>query len=157
MKWLSRRSVLLKDFKEYALSLTEQVREETKKIADTAQCPVIYLQSSKQSKEDLAKQIAATNGVREGLVCVLTSVEQCQTFTVGPNAKTKHLELRPLQGKCLHQYFYYLHPAFQINGFGNRDLRPLLFDQPASVTTVEGHRQSARVTRLLQAKRAGIN
>ena len=112
MKWLSRRSVLLKDFKEYALSLTDQVRAETKRIAEAAQCPVIYLQSSTQSKEDLAMQIAATNEVREGLVCVLTSVEQCQTFTVGPNAKTKHLELRPHKGKCLHQYFYYLHPEW---------------------------------------------
>ena len=112
MKWLSRRSVLLKDFKEYALSLTDQIRAETKRIAEAAQCPVIYLQSSTQSKEDLAKQIAAANDVREGLVCVLTSVEQCQTFTVGPNAKTKHLELRPLKGKCLHQYFYYLHPEW---------------------------------------------
>ena len=285
MKWLSRRSVLLKDFKEYALSLTDQVREETKRIAEAAQCPVIYLQSSTQSKEDLAKQIAAANGVREGLVCVLTSVEQCQTFTVGPNAKTKHLELRPLKGKCLHQYFYYLHPEwgwshvrlqtwlpftvhvvingrdwlarqlqqagvayekrdncfvdvadpegpkqwrklrkgvsdlsrraqvsqaantrylealstvdhpetlgtttgslsrptawkgrrvralnplgpddgrllqaisrgeFQINGFRNRNLRPLLFDQPASPTTQEGKHQSAKVTRLLRLLR----
>jgi len=110
MKWLSRRSVLLKSFKEYALSMTDEIREQTKRLAEAAQCPVIYLQSSSHSKEDLAQRIAASNGVREGLVCVLTCVEQCQTFTVGPSAQTKHLELRPHKGKCLHQYFYYLHP-----------------------------------------------
>ena len=42
---------------------------------------------------------------------------------------------------------------FQINGFRNRDLRPLLFDQPASPTTREGKRQSAKVTRLLRLLR----
>jgi len=112
MKWLSRRSVLLKDFKEYAMSLTEQMRAETERIAEAAQCPIIYLHSSTTSKEDLAKQIAADNGVREGLVCVLTCVELCQTFTVGPNAQTKRLELRSFKGKCLHQYFYYQHPEW---------------------------------------------
>ena len=112
MKWLSCRSVLLKDFKEYAMSLTDQARAETERIAETARCPVHYLPSSTTSKEDFAKQIAAANGVREGLVCVLTCVELCQTFTVGPNAMTKHLELRSFKGKCLHQYFYYLHPEW---------------------------------------------
>jgi hypothetical protein len=41
----------------------------------------------------------------------------------------------------------------QIRGFGNRDLRSLLFDNPASPTTVAGHRQSAKVTRLLRLLR----
>jgi len=112
LKWLSRRSVLLKDFKEYAMSLTDQLRAETERIAEAAQCPVHYLHSSTTSKEDFAKRIAAANGVREGLVCVLTCVELCQTFTVGPDAKTKHLELRSFKGKCLHQYFYYRHPEW---------------------------------------------
>lgn len=110
MKWLSCRSVLLKDFKEYAMSLTDMARAETERIAEAARCPVHYLHSSTTSKEDFAKQIAAANGVREGLVCVLTCVEVCQTFTVGPNANRKLLELRSFKGKCLHQYFYYLHP-----------------------------------------------
>jgi hypothetical protein len=42
---------------------------------------------------------------------------------------------------------------FTIQGFRNQDLRALLFDQPASPTTIEGHRQSAKVTRLLRLLR----
>ena len=83
--WLWHRQVLLKNFKGYALSLTDQLREETKCIADAANCPVRYLERSWESKEDHAKRIAADNKVREGLVCVLTAVEPCQTFNVGPN------------------------------------------------------------------------
>ena len=112
MNWLWHRQVKLKDFKEHALSLTDQVRKETERIADAAKCPVIYLESSRVSKEDLAKEIAEANHVRQGLACVLTCVEPCRTFMVGPNAQTKHIELRSFQGKCLHQYFYYVHPEW---------------------------------------------
>jgi len=43
---------------------------------------------------------------------------------------------------------------FHINGFRNQDLRQLLFEQPASLTTTEGCRQSGKVTRLLRLLRA---
>jgi len=110
--WLCLTGILLKDFKEFALSLTEQVRETTRKLADAAKRPVIYLASSALSKEAVAQDIAAADRISEGLVCVLTCVEPCRTFTVGPNAETKHIELRSFEGKCLHQYFYYQDPQW---------------------------------------------
>jgi hypothetical protein len=61
-------------------------------------------------KEDVAKAVAHRDGITEGLVCVLTAVEPCMTFTVGPNREAKKLELRLFQGKCLHQYFYLIDP-----------------------------------------------
>lgn len=97
---------LLKDFRGWALSLTKRVREATEALASAAGRPIRYLASSQQRKEDLARDIAAADGVREGLICVLSCVEPCLTFQVGPNAQTKRLELRALQGKCLHYYFY---------------------------------------------------
>lgn len=106
--WLAK--VLLKDFRGWAQSLTERVREATEVLANTAGRPIRYLASSQQRKEDLACEIAAADGIREGLICVLTCVEPCLTFRVGPNAQTKRLELRPLEGKCLHHYFYVQHP-----------------------------------------------
>jgi len=110
--WLWHRQVLFKNFKDYALSLTDQLREETKRIADAAQCPMLYLERSWESKEDQARRIATANNVHEGLVCVLTAVEPCQTFNVGPNPRTKEIEVRSFRGKCLHQYFYYIHPEW---------------------------------------------
>lgn len=112
MGWLWRRQVLLKDFKPFAQSLTEQMRKESEQIAKAADRPMPYLDSSAVSKEEFAQRIAQTRGVREGLVCVLRCVEPCRTFEVGPNAKTKHLELRSYWGKCLHHYFYYIHPRW---------------------------------------------
>jgi hypothetical protein len=112
MNWLWHRQVLLKDFKSFALSLTDHLRKESEQIAETAGCPMPYLHSSSVSKEERAQQIARNRGVREGLVCVFRCVEPCRTFEVGPNRSKKELELRSFQGKCLHHYFYYIHPQW---------------------------------------------
>jgi hypothetical protein len=108
--WLNRANVLLKDFKGYAMGLTERIRQATCDLAEKAGRPVVYLQSSSLRKEDFARDIAERDAVTEGLVCVLTAVEPCMTFTVGPNREAKRLELRSHQGKCLHQYFYLMDP-----------------------------------------------
>ena len=108
--WLSHTSVLLKHFRDYAMGLTDQIKQATANIAETAGRPVHYLASSSLRKEGLARDIAERDGITEGLVCVLTSVEPCMTFAVGPNRKAKKLELRSFQGKCLHQYFYLIDP-----------------------------------------------
>lgn len=108
--WLHRANVLLKDFKDYAMGLTERIKQATAELADRAGRPVVYLPSSSLRKEDLAREIAERDGVAEGLVCVLTAVEPCLTFAVGPCREAKRLELRRHHGKCLHQYFYLIDP-----------------------------------------------
>jgi hypothetical protein len=108
--WLCRANVLLKDFRGYAMGLTDQIKQATSALAAKAGRPVIYLRSSSLRKEDFARDIAERDGIAEGLVCVLTAVEPCMTFTVGPNREAKRLELRSFQGKCLHQYFYLIDP-----------------------------------------------
>lgn len=108
--WLWHANVLLKDFKAYAMELTDTIRQATQRFADEAQRPLQYLHSSSTRKEDFARMIAEQDHVTQGLVCVLTCVEPCLTFTVGPNRAAKKLELRSFTGKCLHQYFYLIDP-----------------------------------------------
>lgn len=108
--WLSRADVLLKDFRDYAMGLTDQIKQATKDLAEKAGRPECYLASSSLRKEEFARDIAKRDGIDEGLVCVLKAVEPCMTFTVGPNREAKKLELRSHQGKCLHQYFYLIDP-----------------------------------------------
>ena len=108
--WLGHANVLLKDFRDYAKGLTDRIKQATKDLVEKAERPLTYLHSSSLRKEDLARNIAQRDSITEGLVCVLTAVEPCYTFTVGPNRKEKKLELRSHQGKCLHQYFYVIDP-----------------------------------------------
>jgi len=108
--FLCENKVRLTQFTTWAKGLTNQIVEASERIAATAKRPMIYLYSSSTSKEELALKIAKDEGISEGLVCVFKCVESCITFKVGPNAATKRIELRRIQAKCAHYYFYMLHP-----------------------------------------------
>jgi hypothetical protein len=110
--WLAGSGVLLKHFRSYAMELTERVRQSTERLAAAENRPVKYLNSGGIRKEELARQIAERDGIASGLVCVLSAVEPCMTFTVGPNRAAKRLELRYHQAKCLHHYFYLIDPQW---------------------------------------------
>ncbi|MGE4002618.1 MAG: hypothetical protein AB7I48_20650, partial [Planctomycetaceae bacterium] len=104
--WLPRTNVLLKDFKGSAMRLTDTIKQATQQLVEREGRPLESLSSSSIRKEDYAKGIAQRDGIRRGLVCVLSAVEPCITFSVGPNRQAKKREVRRLQGKRLHQYFY---------------------------------------------------
>ena len=110
MSWLWRAKVLLKDFKEYSMGLTDQIKQSTKDLAQQQERPIQYLPSSSVRKENVARKIAEQDGITEGLVAVLTAVEPCKTFQVRRNREAKKLELHSHNGKCLHQYFYLIDP-----------------------------------------------
>jgi hypothetical protein len=61
-------------------------------------------------KEDYVRDIAERDGVAEGLICVLATLESCRSF------KLRYGEGRPrlayAQPKCLCLYFYFLDPEF---------------------------------------------
>lgn len=112
MKFLSYLSVLLKDFREWAQSLTDMQRKATQKYAADARRPVRYLNSSQVRKEDLIREIAAQDGITEGLIAVLSCVEPCSTWHVRKHALTQRLVLEPELKKCLFHYFYFQHRQF---------------------------------------------
>lgn len=110
MSYLSLLSVLLKDFKKYAQHCTSVVRESTAALALAAGRPLQYVASGGTRKEEIAREIAARDHIESGLICVLTCVEPCYSFEVGPNREQKRLELRYGSSKCRHDYFYVQDP-----------------------------------------------
>jgi hypothetical protein len=115
--FLSRSGVLLKDFGRFAEKQTERIKAGARQVAEDAGRPYIYLDSphtarSGQSKEQIAREIAERDGVREGLIGVLAVVEPCSAFDVRGNRKTHRLEVVRRNRKCLHFYFYLMHPEF---------------------------------------------
>jgi hypothetical protein len=110
--YLQAKKVLLKDFKGFAVALTDRVKSTALALSEKARRPYLYLASSQTRKETLARDIARRDGVQEGLIAVLSCVEMCKTYFVRGNKETKKLELRLDWGKCQHLYFYYIHPAF---------------------------------------------
>lgn len=61
-------------------------------------------------KEDLARRIAEEDGITAGLVCVLAAVEPCSSFAIHKNRQAQRLEVVRRRRKCLHFFFYWLHP-----------------------------------------------
>jgi len=106
--WLCDRGILLKHFKAFALGLTGALKQSVLGIAEAAGTTVKYLASSSLSKEDLVQELLRREGVTDGLVCVLSCVEPCQSFDIYRNRETKHLDLVPALRKCLHGYLYFL-------------------------------------------------
>jgi hypothetical protein len=111
-RFMSYMGVLLKDAGQWMNGCTEQVKKASLGMADAQGRPVEYVNDPSARKEDIAREIAERDGIKEGLVCVLTAVEPCYSFDIHRNRQKKELELVSRRRKCLHLYHYYQHPLF---------------------------------------------
>jgi len=115
-RYLWANQVLLKDFGSHVEKVSRRLKEAWLAEAEALGRPVKYLASSQASKEEIARSIAAQEGIRDGLVCVLSCVEPCWSFEIHRSREKKKLELEPRYRKCLFLYHYWMHPVF---GFMN--------------------------------------
>jgi len=97
--------------RDFCREVTQEIVASGKRISEETGRPLIYLKSPSISKQRLASKIAAEDGVREGLVCILTCVEPCYTFCF-QRQDDQTIEWKPSERKCLHQYFYFQDPQF---------------------------------------------
>lgn len=114
--WILRTGILLKDYSKWALALSDAMKRACLAEAERRQRPVRYLRSSGVRKDDLARQILRENPVSEGLICILTCLEPCDTYRIRGNHRNKRLELRQERTKCLHVYKYWLDREFGLMG-----------------------------------------
>lgn len=116
-RFLSRQGILLKEFKSYVSKVSGDLKSHAQQLAQEAGRQYLYLQSATtrakgRSKEELARQIAEEEEISEGLICVLSVLEPCSTFTVRGNRQKQKLEVVRRNSKCLHFYFYFIDPEF---------------------------------------------
>ena len=111
MNFLYEIGVLLKEFGGYVERTTKQLRAACYEKAQQLDRPVIYLPSSQPSKEALAQQIAARDGISDGLICLLSCVEPCLSYELRRDREQQRLVLEPRQRKCLHLYHYWIDPV----------------------------------------------
>jgi len=110
--YLWHKQVRLTEFGRHAQQITAQIKEASLAEAKRLGRPVQYLPSSKTDKKTIAEQIAERDQIQQGLICVLSSVEPCLSFDVGPNPEKKQLEIKHRLRKCLFLYHYWKHPVF---------------------------------------------
>lgn len=110
--YLEVKNLLYKDFKAFAVELTQRIKSTALRMAELAGRPFRYLASCYTRKETLARELIQQDQIQEGLVGVFGCVESCRTYFLCGNRQTKKLEFKLQSGKCQHFYFYHLHRDF---------------------------------------------
>jgi hypothetical protein len=110
-RYLQTMRVPYREFGVFVQSLSERLKDHARELARRAGRPFEYLTRSSQEKEKVAQAIATRDGVTEGLVCVLSCVEPCQSFAIRRDGHGG-FAFRPEPRKCMHLYFYYLDREF---------------------------------------------
>lgn len=112
--YICQEGYLLKTYKDFVLKKRDELKLHIDKIAEETGCYREFITSPKREKLDIAKEISAKNPEKEGLICILSSVEPCHAMTVRKNLKSGMLERKNELRKCTHHYFYYNDREFGI-------------------------------------------
>ena len=110
-RFLGAAGVRYKDFKEFALGLSKRLVDHAEQVARQASRPFEYRASHSEDKQAEAQRIAERDGITEGLVCVLRTVEPCMSFSIRRNGRGG-FGFRYEQRKCMHLYYYYMDRQF---------------------------------------------
>jgi hypothetical protein len=110
--FLSAHQVLLKDFGAFVQKHSDQIKVHAQSFARDHARPYQYITSASLSKADIAKEIMHRDGIEDGLICVLSCVEPCQSYAIRGDRDSKTIKLIPATRKCLHFYFYFLDREF---------------------------------------------
>lgn len=110
--YLATCGVLIKDFSAFSEKITKRVKALAYAAAEKQGRPVQYLNGHGISKEELARQIAARDGIKSGLIALFTAVEPCWSYAVRGDRRSKQIHLALEMRKCTHLYHYYMHPLF---------------------------------------------
>lgn len=91
--YLSQSNVLLKNFKEFVLKTSKQLKDHIENLAATNAVPLIYLNSPQSSKEEIVKEVLMESPDQEGLSAIIKVIELCQSVEVRGNKLSKKLEV----------------------------------------------------------------
>ena len=144
--FMGNQRVPFKGFGAFVEKFSAGVRKRAEAIAQRAGRPFLYLGWSRTDKEKLVREVIERDRIEEGLVCVLSCVEPCQSFSIRRDREKRQLQLVARERKCLHLYFYVLHRDFGLMHLRLQTWLPLSLQ-----VCVNGREWLGR-----QMKRAGI-
>jgi hypothetical protein len=79
--FLETRGVYRRDVKRFVLTQAYRLKDHARQLAAREGRPDQYF-GERTRKVELARQLAERDGIAEGLVCVLATVEPCRTFSL---------------------------------------------------------------------------
>jgi len=79
--FLESRKIYRRDVKRFVLTQAYRLKDHARQLAAREGRPYQYF-GERPKKEDLARQVAERDGIREGLVCVFATLEPRRTFSL---------------------------------------------------------------------------
>jgi len=110
--FMGSQRVGFKDFQGFVEKFSAGIKRRAREIAEQAGRPFLYVGSGKRNKQALVRELLAEQPVKEGLICVLSCVEPCVTFTVRRDREKRQLRLLPRDATCLHFLLLLSRPRF---------------------------------------------
>jgi hypothetical protein len=111
-KYLGARQIRLFDYPRWAEPFRDEIRAQAERLAREAGLTIEFIRRVKEfRKEQRIKQLLASRGEHPGLVHVFSAMEPCPSFRPWHDKRTGKTSLKPTDAKCLHYYFYFIHPA----------------------------------------------
>jgi len=106
--FLSARGVRIFDYARFAQPLREEIRANAERLAAEAGIDIEFVRKSTLRKEARIKEVLARRGEHPGLVHILSAMEACPSYRPWHDKQTHETYLKPVGGKCLHYYFYFI-------------------------------------------------
>src|SRR5881628_2324257 len=108
-QFFNNSNIRYRQLKPFLLEHAARVKQHGVDLAEKEGRPFQYLQE-KVRKEELARQIAERDHIDDGLICVLSVLEPCRTFSFRTE-KGKPF-VASARRKCLFLYFYFMDRDF---------------------------------------------
>jgi len=104
------RGVRLFDYPQFAQRFREEIRTHAEQLAQENGLVIEFIRRKTFRKEERIKAIVAERGDYPGLVYIFSAMEPCPSFRAWHDKASGKTALKPTQAKCLHYYFYFIHP-----------------------------------------------
>jgi DNA-binding MarR family transcriptional regulator len=106
--YLNAHRIRIFDYTRFAEPLRDEVRTNAEQVAREAGVEIEFMPKSSARKEARVKEVLRERGDHPGLVHILSAMEACPSYRPWYDKKTHRTFLKPISGKCLHYYFYFI-------------------------------------------------
>lgn len=107
---LGAKGIRLFDYPQFAMRFREEIRAHAEEIARQSSLAIEFIRRNNFRKEERIKAIVAQRGDHPGLVHIFSAMEPCPSFRPWHDKASGETLLKPTEAKCLHYYFYFIHP-----------------------------------------------
>jgi hypothetical protein len=109
-RYLTAKGVRLFDYPMFAMKFRDEIRAHTEELAHQNGLAIDFIRRRNFRKEERIKEIIAQRGDHPGLVHIFSAMEPCPSFRPWHDKASAKTMLKSTEAKCLHYYFYFIHP-----------------------------------------------